>query len=321
MATAVIHRVAAALAAVTLMIAAVPSLAETVKVESRVHGKPLNIPVQILLPEKRADGKIPAMIIMHGSGGVRGRERSYAREFNALGVAAVIIDSFSPRGVRSTVRDQSPVSSYDMVVDAISTLKAVGQNPAIDASRIGMIGFSKGGTVVVKSALRSFVEPLAAGEARFALLIAMYPWCGDLPLDFHAASDAPLHMLLGERDTYAGTEACKEFGKRYADAGGKLTLKVFAGAQHDWDVPGSAHWSDGAGQNMSKCIFDEVSPGTWVERISKIAVMQDGKRTGNSRKAQDKCMTYGVGGGYSAPAHAQSTQDIRGFVRAAFKLP
>ena len=48
-----------------------------------------------------------------------------------------------------------------------------------------------------------------------------------LAADFHAASGAPLHMLLGEQDHYAGTESCKEFGEKFRAAGGKrLTLKV-----------------------------------------------------------------------------------------------
>ena len=159
-----------------------------------------------------------------------------------------------------------------------------------------MIGFSKGGTVVVKSALRRYVEPLAGEDARFALLIAMYPWCGDLPLDFHAASGASLHMLLGEQDHYAGTESCKEFGEKFRAAGGNVTLKVFSGAQHDWDVPGFAHWSDAAGQNSSKCVYDEVSPGTWVERGSKITARGKHPADGEQwpKGSRVHCMTTAV---------------------------
>ncbi len=295
---------------------------KTVNVESRFHGKPLTLHAQVLLPDNCSGGKIPGMIIVHGSGGVRDeREFTYAREFNKLGIAGVVIDSFTPRGIKSTVRDQGTVNSYDMLVDAVSTLKAIPRHPSIDPARIGVIGFSKGGTVVIEAALRRFRDPLIGSETRFAVLVAMYPWCGNLPLDFHAASGAPLHILLGEHDTYAGTESCKEFGEKFAAAGGNLTLKIYSGAQHDWDSPGSAHWNDAAGQNSSKCVYDEVSPGTWIERGSKIAVMENNRPTPTAKKATAHCMTLGVSGGYSAKVHAETLQDIRGFLREAFKLP
>jgi dienelactone hydrolase len=291
---------------------------EKIRIESTTRGKPAVVTAQIFLPGKR-DGKVPAMIIMHGSGGVREkREIAYAREFNAMGVAAVVIDSFSPRGIASTVRDQSQLSSYDMVLDAARALNVVAKHPAIDPARIGMIGFSKGGTVVIKAALRQY--GLAGSEAGFALLIAMYPWCGDMPFDFHAANGAPLRMLVGALDRYAGVDSCREFAKKYEAQGGNLALKIYPGAQHDWDVPGSTHWIDAAGENASRCVYDEISAGTWVERGSRIRVMENGKPTGNSRKASASCMTYGVSGGYNAEVRAQSMQDIRGFVREAFKL-
>lgn len=295
---------------------------ETIGVESSFRGKPLKITAQIYLPDKRSAEKIPAMIISHGSGGVRDvREGAYAREFNKLGVAGVVIDSFAPRGVASTVRDQSTVGSYDMLVDAVGTLKAVARHPAIDSTRIGIIGFSKGGTVVVKSALRRYMKPLADDEVSFSLLIAMYPWCGDQPLDFHPANGAPLYMLLGAEDRYVGTEVCGEFGNKLAVQGGKVEIKVYPGAQHGWDVPGSAHWGDAKGENARNCRYDETTPGTWVERSSGIKVMEGNKPNGNGKKAAARCMTHGVSGGYDKQVHAQSLQDIRGAIREAFRLP
>jgi dienelactone hydrolase len=316
---------AAIVAAITLALiasgeAAFAQQRETINVESRWRGKPLTIHAQVLVPGKR-DGKIPAMIIVHGSGGMRdAREFAYAREFNALGVAGVVIDSFTPRGIKSSVRDQSTVSSYDMLVDAVSTLKAIANHPAIDPARIGMIGYSKGGTVAVKLALQRYMQPLTGGEAGFATLIAMYPWCGDMPLDFRPTSSAPLHMLLGADDRYVGVEGCNEYGKKFASAGGNLTLKIYPGAQHGWDTPGATHWSDAAGQNGKNCVYDEISPGTWIERSSKIKVMENNRPTATAKSATAHCMTLGVSGGYNPETRAQSMQDIRSFVRHAFKL-
>ncbi|MCC7274761.1 MAG: hypothetical protein IT561_18975, partial [Alphaproteobacteria bacterium] len=44
-------------------------------------------------------GRVPAMVISHGSGGIlEGREGAWADRLLAQGVAAFVVDSFGPRG-------------------------------------------------------------------------------------------------------------------------------------------------------------------------------------------------------------------------------
>jgi dienelactone hydrolase len=127
-------------------------------------------------------------------------------------------------------------------------------------------------------------------------------------------------MMLGEADTYAGVPACKEFAARLQKQSGKVTLKVVAKAKHDWDTPGSEGWSDAQGQNFSQCIYDEVEPGTWVERKSGIKIEDKGKPTGKAKEAQSRCVTLGVSGGYSRTAHDESTALIKAAIREKFRL-
>jgi dienelactone hydrolase len=291
---------------------------ETLQIMSVSRDQAVKIDVNLLLPEA-GNARVPAMIIVHGSGGINAkREFAYAQEFLKLGVAAAVIDSFGGRGVTSSVRDQAKVRARDMLADAANTLVALVRHPAIDPERIGIIGFSKGGTVVTKAALRRYIEPLTRNEARFALAIALYPWCGDFPRDLRTAG-APVYLLLGSDDHYVGTSSCLEYGKRVQASGGNVVVKTYK-AKHGWDVPGSPDWSDKQGENHSKCIYDEIENGTWIERGSKIKVMENNKPTGNSGKAVARCMKRGVSGGYSREAHIQSLQDIRGFVREAFRI-
>ena len=73
---------------------------ETISFEGRQKGQPVKVTATIYWPA--AQGAVPALVIHHGSGGVSdGREGRYAREMVAMGVAAVVIDSFRPRGVTS----------------------------------------------------------------------------------------------------------------------------------------------------------------------------------------------------------------------------
>jgi hypothetical protein len=70
----------------------------------------------------------------------------------------------------------------------------------------------------------------------------------------------------------------------------------------------------------SRPLRQTLAHPTWIERGSKIKVMANNKPTGNSVKALARCMKQGVSGGYSREAHIQSLQDIRGFVREAFRI-
>src|SRR4029079_4365630 len=98
-----------------------------------------------------------ALLIHHGSGGVsETRELRYAREIVKMGVATFVIDSFKPRGVTSTVKDQSTVTANDMLADEFAALKALAGHARIDGKRVGVMGFSHGGTAA----------PLAAAQGR-----------------------------------------------------------------------------------------------------------------------------------------------------------
>jgi dienelactone hydrolase len=167
----------------TTCIFADPLLAErreSLQIVSPSRAKAPKIKVELLLPDD-AKEKVPVMIIMHGSGGVSDRrEFAYAREFLKLGVGGAIVDSFGSRGIKSTVRDQTQLASVEMLADAIDTLRTLAKHPAVDPNKIGIIGYSKGGTVVIKAALRRYLEPLTKNELKFALTIAVYPWCNEI---------------------------------------------------------------------------------------------------------------------------------------------
>src|SRR5258708_33355762 len=55
--------------------------------------------------------KVPAVILGHGSGGTSGAADAWARQRNAIGVAAVILDPFSGRRICSPGAGQSTLQS------------------------------------------------------------------------------------------------------------------------------------------------------------------------------------------------------------------
>ena len=105
---------------------------------------------ELVMPDGASkENPVPAVIIMHGSGGIKnGRENGYAKLFSENGMAALIIDYYEPRGVTKDtpyVMKTMIATEVDIMSDAYSALKILSTHPAIDPSRIGITGYSYGG--------------------------------------------------------------------------------------------------------------------------------------------------------------------------------
>jgi poly(3-hydroxybutyrate) depolymerase len=100
--------------------------------------------------------KLPAVVLLHGSGGLGGSGGmidEWSRELNEIGIATFAVDSFSGRGIIETVTDQTRLGRLNMVIDAYRALDLLSKHSQIDASRIGVMGFSRGGQSSLYSSL------------------------------------------------------------------------------------------------------------------------------------------------------------------------
>jgi dienelactone hydrolase len=255
-----------------LQLCATPVSAVTLK-KHLVQEQKIDLPIYVHLPD-RITGKIPAMLLVHGSGGLNLKAKEiYTLAFAAKGIATIFIDSFTPRGVKNTVEDQSAVDPIDMGKDALAALKYVAENiKEIDATNVGIIGFSKGGGVAVNLSLSVFNQK--RGALRFARFIAMYPPCNGRRLN--PRTIGPLTIIVGEDDTYNRPGPCEDMAAVLQRDGSQVTFRKIPGAQHGWDVPGPAHVVR-TGENYSNCRFEEVQPQVWIETHSKIKVFDHGK--------------------------------------------
>ena len=113
---------------------------------ARVSGT-LHLPMQVARP-------FPCMVILTSSAGVqRHREHYYAQALNDAGVGAFVVDSFTGRGVRRTVADQTLVSAAQMEGDAFAALALLRADRRVDPARIGVMGVSKGGGATLNAAI------------------------------------------------------------------------------------------------------------------------------------------------------------------------
>lgn len=282
---------------------------------------PVTVKAELFLPAGFAAG-LPAMVIHHGSGGVTdAREYAYAREFTAMGIAAIIPDSFTPRGVKSTVTDQSTVSAADMVADAFGALKLAAKHPRLDPKRIGITGFSKGGSVALRSALVQVAERFAPGGPRFALHVPFYPAC-DTQYFNTRTTGAPILLLIGGRDVYVGAKPCQDYGAKLKTGGADIEIITYPNGQHGWDGGGPAY-TIANGENYRDCIYVEQADGSWIEQKSQVMTYGAGGRAiaGANEKALAGCRTLGVSGAPDPETKAQSLAALKGAMRRAFNLP
>lgn len=270
----------------------------------------------LVLPPS-ADGRTPAMVIAHGSGGILpGREDAWAARLNALGIATFVIDSFTPRGLQSTSRDQSRLSTMANLADALTALRLLATHPRIDPARIGVMGFSRGGQVALYSTLEPLRRGMIDGDLRFAAHVALYPSCS-IPYRSAEVGASPVLMLLGDADDYTPAAACRDYAAWFAGKGVPITAISYEGAQHDFDIPDPPRFLP-ALQSARGCRAEvDVDSGT-VRQLNTGEVLRD--QTTISAYFRS-CMQRGATMGGNSAALARAERDVATFLRAAFELP
>lgn len=207
--------------------------------------------ITVLMPDS-AGGLVPAVLMFSGCGGVISIQHDYAAIANEMGVAALIVDSHSARGIgrlgaRLTVCTAARMRADARAGDVIAAIAHARTLPGIDASRLALIGWSHGGWTLLDTL--TFAAdgnaPPGIGQlpddalegVRSVMLV--YPWCGflsrvrshDLP------SHPPVSALLAGDDVIADPRACTALFAQQRASGAAIGWEVREGLTHAFDAP------------------------------------------------------------------------------------
>jgi dienelactone hydrolase len=261
-----------------------------------------------------ASKPVAAMVLVHGSGGLSGREARYVREYNQIGIATLVLAPFEVRGVAKTTEDQSLVSQSEMNSDALGALRYLQTEQRIDPKRIGIQGASKGGNVALSLAFADvYLNRRMQTSERFALHIPIYAACS-YALRNPKPMSSPILMLHGESDDYADPAKCKRYAQSMKANGANIQFVSYAGAHHGFDG------SDGSKLIWLPAVQNSFACMSYQEEDGSITDEREGKRYKNisayqAEVMQRPCVTRGAHVGVDSKAKAQSLDDIKRFLR------
>jgi len=276
--------------------------------------KTTTIHATLALPAN-ATTPMPAMVIAHGSGGLGFREREWARRLNEWGIATFLVDSFTLRGISSTAEDQSQLSQGASAIDAFLALKLLATHPAIDAERIGVIGFSKGGGVAMHTAFDKLRRSVIDGKLKFAAHVPFYPGCG---LAFHSRelTRTPILHLHGQADDWTPVAPCLAWMEWLRSQGVPIESRIYAGAYHGFDGGGPPRYLPRV-QSFKKC--DEILDlDSWRRTDRQTGELSP--RYASFQAVVDRCVVRGAHIGVDPEAQRQAIVEVRGFLARVFKI-
>lgn len=237
-------------------------------IEGAASERSLSVPANLFVPERASpDNTVGALVYMHGSGGPRPRHLRTLEAARDVGFATVQVDSFTTRGVTSSVGDQTSVTAASMTMDAFAALELLAGDPRIDESRIYIMGSSKGGGPTYLTAWEP-VRAAAAGDLRFAGHIALYPSC--YVFDDAAFTDAPmLVMVAGNEDWTATPEQCVDMVQTINAQGyDNWSLEIYENAHHGFDREGGGVTRVRGATSFLDCIWGLTEDGLFYEANS-----------------------------------------------------
>ena len=284
-----------------------PIASLTLSDEQFLAGDPSGQPVTVagVLRIAQGTGRLPVVVMMHGSGGISSNVDDWSHELLSSGISTFAIDGFSGRGLVQTNTNQASLGRLNFIIDIYRSLEILARHPRVDPSRIVLMGFSRGGQAVLYASLKRFHKLWNRSGADFAAYLPFYPDCMTTYVGDTELVDRPIHIFQGTPDDYNPIVACKTYIKRVSAARRNIELTEYPNAPHAFDVPllpPRPVIIKGA-QTVRRCRIEEDSLGH-LRNLD----------TGHSFDYGDACVEQDPHVGYDAEATASAHAEVKAII-------
>lgn len=197
-------------------------------------GKPVTVSGELRIAQ--GSGRLPVVVLMHGSSGVGAAMEQWVHTFNAMGISTFVIDGFTGRGLTVVGPNQALLGRLNLIVDIYRSLEILAKHPRVDPERIALMGFSRGGQAALFASLDRFNELWNKSGIRFAAYIPFYPDCSTSYVGDTEVADKPIRIFHGTPDDYNPVASCKAYVARLQAAKRDVVLTEYPDSEHAFDI-------------------------------------------------------------------------------------
>jgi len=242
------------------------------------------------------DGPFPAIILMHGCGGLPHRAiNGWVPALRGWGYATLVLDSFGGRGLREVCTNARTLSGSQRIPDAYAALATLAGDRRIDRARIVLMGFSHGGIATLRAATQWAKDRYARDGTAFRAFFPFYPYCNSSFPEM-ARVAGPVRIHTGEADDWTPAKPCEDLAASLRRAGFDVQIRTYKDAPHGFDGVGQAVRHLPQVDNAATC-------------FPKLAAI-DGPVL--NMEELGRCLTKGATAGH----HAEATAEARRVVAA-----
>nr|WP_310388636.1 dienelactone hydrolase family protein [Rhizobium sp. 1399] len=203
-----------------------PFLERKAKEQGVALPSPQATPLIGYLTRPPGDGPFPAVVLMHGCGGIHAHVKEvWPERLVSWGYVTLVVDSFTTRNIENSCKTYLP----DRVFDAYGALDFLTKSGFVDARRVALMGFSAGGIATLEATKIEGNEQLM--DEKFRAAVAYYPVCAPHESD----ATVPTLILNGDLDDWSPAERCRQRVSRLSGKGPPVELHIYPGARHDFD--------------------------------------------------------------------------------------
>jgi len=257
-------------------------------------------------------GKLPVVVLMHGSSGVGAGMEPWVRQLNGLGISTFVIDGFSGRGLTAVGPNQGLLGRLNFIVDIYRSLEILATHPRVDPERIALMGFSRGGQATLYASLDRFNKLWNKSGVQFAAYIPFYPDCSTSYATDTDVAARPIRIYHGTPDDYNPVASCKAYLARLQEAKRDVVLTEYPDSPHGFDsglLGLSTTTVSANAQTARNCHLREGEGGVLMNADTKAPFSY-----------KDACIELNPHVGGNPVTAAEARKAVSDFLLALFKL-